>query len=198
MNPSYLSTTFTITISGPDGVTPTKTVDDVAFEYNSSYISLDGTGTTRTIIAVGGGNTTVVAKADNAVSAGLEIMAHDFDLYFNNESEPATGSSRTVTGDGLIGNYRDYPLVIKNTNTVDSENLSAIFNADWCISNKRSNELVANKQDDGYFKINQNGNDIFSATLSRGLNAYWYKAGVILMNKSDNKPVVEIWFRANS
>lgn len=198
VNPSYLSTTFTITISGPDGVTPTKTVDDVAFEYNSSYISLDGTGTTRTIIAVGGGNTTVVAKADNAVSAGLEIMAHDFDLYFNNESEPATGSSRTVTGDGLIGNYRDYPLVIKNTNTVDSENLSAIFNADWCISNKRSNELVANKQDDGYFKINQNGNDIFSATLSRGLNAYWYKAGVILMNKSDNKPVVEIWFRANS
>lgn len=198
VNPSYLSTTFTITISGPDGVTPTKTVDDVAFEYNSSYISLDGTGTTRTIIAVGGGNTTVVAKADNAVSAGLEIMAHDFDLCFNNESEPATGSSRTVTGDGLIGNYRDYPLVIKNTNTVDSENLSAIFNADWCISNKRSNELVANKQDDGYFKINQNGNDIFSATLSRGLNAYWYKAGVILMNKSDNKPVVEIWFRANS
>ena len=198
VNPSYLSTTFTITISGPDGVTPTKTVDDVAFEYNSSYISLDGTGTTRAIIAVGGGNTTVVAKADNAVSAGLEIMAHDFDLYFNNESEPATGSSRTVTGDGLIGNYRDYPLVIKNTNTVDSENLSAIFNADWCISNKRSNELVANKQDDGYFKINQNGNDIFSATLSRGLNAYWYKAGVILMNKSDNKPVVEIWFRANS
>lgn len=186
VNPSYLSTTFTITISGPDGVTPTNTVNNVALEYNTSYISIEGTGNTRTIKAIGGGNTTVVAKTDDIISNSFKIIAHDFDLYFD-------GTKRTGTRHPAAG-INTYPIEIKTSNTDENtSDLLELFNIEWCMGEEEGGEIKSGIDEYANFfgvKMTVSGKG-FSGSFHRGGLTDIRKVGVIISNSLDE--VVKIW-----
>ena len=198
VEPSYLSTTFTITISGPDGVTPTKTVNDVALEYNSSYISIEGSGTTRTITAVGGGNTTIIAKADEAMSNGFEIIAHDFDLYYSTENNLVTGQSIIVVGD--VGSGKSYDLWIKTSNSVETtHSIPSIFDIEWCLSNEEGGPLTSGVKNtdelSDWFQLWIADSNNMHTTLTRASNGSTRNAGMILSDSSGD--VARIYFEAH-
>ena len=196
VNPSYRSATFTITISGPDGVTPTNTVDDVILEYNSEYISIVGTGATRTISAVGGGNTTIIAKADNVVSNGLGIIAHDFDIYYHTEDNLVTGKSITVVGN--IGSGNSYDLWLKTSNISEkTDNLTRIFkDIAWRLSENAGELLSTSRTEFGSagIKLKISGNGI-KGTITRQANGDTKNAGTILYDSLG--PVAHVYFEAH-
>ena len=189
---NYISTDFTITISGPDDVVPTLTVDNVNLEYNSSFIKIEGSGNVRTITAVGGGNTTVVAKADKAVSNSFEIMAHDFDIYFVGETVPTTGNDHSATGSA---GGRRYNIEIKTSNV--NEQVSDLdFTTEWCMGESEGAEIKSGVHENVVplfgSKLTISGTG-YTGELFRGANASKLRVGIIL---SDSNEIAKIWFNA--
>lgn len=195
VNTDYVSADFTIAISGPDGLTPTLTADAVKLEYNTSYISIEGTGATRTIKAVGGGNTTVIAKADDAESNSFEMIAHDFDIYFTSEDNPVTGTSVHVEGKPVSGNT--YNLWIKTSNASEStDKLTSIFNnIAWRMSDKEGQQLSESRTefDSDWIKLYISGSGV-TGSITREANDKKRNAGVILYDL--NGQVAQVYFEA--
>ena len=190
-NSNYISTNFTISINGPDGLVPTHTIEDVELEYNSSYINIDGTGEERIITAVAGGNTSITAKIEDIESNSIEIIAHDFNLYF--DGDLSTGLSHPAPGNWLVGQTNTYEIKIETTNIDENTNaLSAVFSTEWCMSSEEGGSLKSGVTEySAGTKISITRNSDFIGTFGRQQIVDIRNVGIILSDSYGE--VAQIW-----